>query len=707
VSPWTRLLTIPLGLGLCLSCSSSSNSTGPSKPGISGTYVGALASAAASGSFVASFGSAASEAAPRLHSTGNALHLHPESGNGSSVTITLLNGTTLTLTGTSNGSNFSVSDNNGDSCTGTAANILNATCSLGAYPGLTLPLVGVLGSSEIASSLTTYCGTDTTLPGSSVSGSVLLGVADTQAFLVNIVAGTNAENLYSGSASSGTLALNASTGSGSLTIQGTYTSTTATGTFAGTSGAVANWAAVSPCVLVAATLSPSTLSFTAATAGTAPPPQVVVMHPNTVGPVTAVIPPADTNWLSATTSGDTVTFNVSTAAAAGSYSASVTIYGQFASSAPTATVNYTVSGASTGGGTFAGLFLTSADGQAFGYTTSQLATTNATPAVSGGGGAISGAGFLAADANANMWTSSGFRAAIFLVPNSQIVNSSNFNWTNVCQLPTPESGTTPAPSGIAIDQSGTVWVADSANPGWFYGYSTSAVTSNCPVSPTTASQPTNTYHLTSVNNSDVSVTGAVLMGMAFDAGGNLYIADQNQGFVYKFLAGQLTGSNLALSADVAINVISEGGDQSPHALAFDANGNLWVSYLGHGSIEEYTAGQLGGTGATYPIPATLDLVTGVADSITSLAFDGSGNLWFVEGAHANANTGLAFAPASQLASGTLTPTVTFTENSGGAQGALAAAFAPAPTGLSLASRAPRRPLTGTSHHVSPVAKSHH
>ncbi len=686
------LLAVPFAAVL-LSCNSTS-STAPKKTttGLSGTYAGAFGSTKVSGSFVAKFGSALSGAAvagaPRIREQGSG-------GNDGSITITLLNGTTVTLTG-SNDSTFTLTDSNGDSCTGTAASVLNATCTLGAYPGVTLTLSGVLQAT--AGALTTYCGIDTGLLSRSMAGSMLLGIAGSQAFIVNIAAGSNATTFYSGSASAGTLSLTSS-GSGSTnSIQGTYTSTTATGTIAGsgTVGVVGAWGAASPCTLVQATLSPTTLAFSAVASGTAPAQQIVVMTPSTVGPVSAAIP-SSASWLTATTSGDSVSFAVSTNVSAGSYNATVPIYGQFAKGGSlTVSVSYTVTSQSTN--SFAGLFLASSDGQLLGYATSQLGTSNATPTISVGSGAVSGAGYLAVDAAGDLWVSSGFRHDIYEIPTSQFL-SKNLTWSYSCELPTPVGGgNVPEPAGIAVDTSGTVWVADSANAGWFYGYSTSNVTSNCalnPTQPSGASHPSNQYHLTSINNSQVPVTAAVLTGMAFDPRGNLWIADQAQGFVYKMLQGQITGSNLELAADAAFNVISEEGDQSPHALAFDAQGNLWVAYLGHGTIAEFAASQLGNagtTGANYPIPQNILTVTNVTDSVTSIAFDGSGNLWLVESANRNANTGLAFVPASQLSAqnAVLSPTVTFAENGAGPQLPTAIAFSPAPAGLSLGQRVRRR-----------------
>jgi len=698
IPPLARALALA---GLC-ACGSS-NSTGPSKTsGISGTYVGALASPVATGAFVAAFGSAASDADDRrLAARGLATpaRSHVEGGTSGSITITLLDGTTLTLTGSSNGTTFTVSDNLGDSCTGTAANALNATCTLAIAGGVTLPLVGVLGTPEVASALTTYCGLDTSLLSQHVAGSILLGIGGGQSFIVNIAAGTDSESFFTGTASNGTLALTPVTSGNGNSFSGTYTSTTATGVIAGpgTSGVVANWGASSPCALVSDAVSPAALTFTAA-AGTAPPAQTVVISPAAAGPATALVA-ANTTWLSATASGDSVTFSVASNLAAGTYDGTAQVYAQFAKGPLTVTVRYVVSGGGSGQG-FAGLFLASSDGQVKAWPIDSLTTSNSTPTISGGTGAASGAGFLAADAAGDLWISSGFRNAIFLIPTSQF-SSSGLGWKTVCALPTPSGGNAPQPVGVAVDRNGTVWVADSANAGWFYGYSTAGVAQNCSVSPSGASTPTYTYHLTSVNNSTTpSLTGAEFAGIAFDAAGNLWLLDQAQGFAYKILAGQLTGSNLALSADLALNVVSEGGDQSPFSIAFDASGNLWVSYLGHGSIEEYAAPPDSASGASYPMPANLLLTTGVKDSITSIAFDGSGNLWLVEGARVNSE--MAFVPASQLSAqnGTLTPTVTFAENDGGVQGPKVVAFTPAPAGLPLAAHVPGAPVATSRAHAA-------
>ena len=63
-----------------------------------------------------------------------------------------------------------------------------------------------------------------------------------------------------------------------------------------------------------------------------------------------------------------------------------------------------------------------------------------------------------------------------------------------------------------------------------------------------------------------------------------------------------------------------------------------------------------------PLPMAEVQIKGVADSITSIAFDRAGNLWLVESAKANVTTALAMVPKASIAAAgnyQVTPTVTY------------------------------------------------
>jgi hypothetical protein len=694
------------------------SSTAPKSggPTTTATYVGAASGAAATGTFVATFTTTAALVPTRAPSATNAAaarvemgeasseethatappppthRLHDEgNGSGASVTITLLNGQTLTLTGSTTDTSFTVSDNAGDSCTGTIANALNAQCTLAAAPGATFSLVGLLQVEASTGALATYCGLEH-IPGvTAPDASILLGIAGSDAFVARISVANNYQSFYLGTATGSAFTAAAITTGYTNGFGGTYTASSATGVdSAGSGNVIGDWAATAPCTLSAATVTPSTLAFTADSGAAAPAAQSVLVSPATLGPMTAVVPSSAT-WLTASTDYDTLKLSVAAPAATGTETAVVSLYPQFASNAPLSiNVTYTVSSGGTGPST-AGLWLGNSDGQMFEYT--NLTTSNAAPAISAGTGGATGAGYLAVDPNGNLWISSAFRQTVVEVPKANFATTTP---TTSVTLIRPPDGNAVQPTGIAFDKSGTLWVADSANSGWFYGFTTADLAEGTP----TASH---TYNLIGVATTTLSLTDTKFAGLAYDASGNLWIADQGASLVFEMLAGQLTGSNVQLLAYGYMAVGANGGSR-PNSLAFDSHGNLWVSFLGDqtgGAVYEYSASQLSGIqGNAAPVPYAEVSINGVADSISSLAFDQAGDLWLVESAAANATTGLAMVPVSALKSSggnyAVTPTVTYSENRSGPQLPTSIAFDPAPTNLPIAAGHAARPLLTTA-----------
>jgi streptogramin lyase len=122
-----------------------------------------------------------------------------------------------------------------------------------------------------------------------------------------------------------------------------------------------------------------------------------------------------------------------------------------------------------------------------------------------------------------------------------------------------------------------------------------------------------------INLPDITCIPA-LRAMAFDGDGNLWVSTCGDQIV------RLTPSNLASDGDVS-PVVVLGGVVENQNLAFDSDGNLWV--VTGTTISRYDAGRLGASDGD---PADLVLtVTNPDDtntlSPTDLAFDSAGDLW--------------------------------------------------------------------------------
>ncbi len=707
VTPVLRKSRVAILIALAGLCACGKSSTAPASNGGGGgggggsggstttaTYIGTVASAVATGSFAATFttpasSKVASERSVEVGPSGHRIRLR--SGPGASITITLLNGQTLTLTGSLSGSSFTLNDSNGDSCSGTLANVLAATCTFAIDPGASIGLIGALQIEGATAGLTTYCGL-VHIPGVvSPYASMLLGVSGSQSFVATIGIPNNIPIFYAGSVTGSSFRDTSVTPHFTDFYSGTLSATTASGFDSVTTATLGDFSATTPCTLTAASISATSATFTAS-AGSAPAPVKLIVSPNTLGPMTAVVPSGAT-WLKASTAYDTLILAPASQPTSGTFNTAVTLYPQFASSPLTVNVSYTVTGG-TGGGGSTGLWLGNSDGQLLEFTA--LTGPTILPSISTGTGGATGVGYLAADQQGNLWMSSAFRGTVDKLPPS---NFSSGSPSLDIQIPRAPSGPSPQPVGIAFDHNGTLWVADSANSGWFYSYTQAQLSMATPTA--------NPFTLTGVVTGPTSLGHLKLAAVAFDANGNLWLSDEASSLVFEVLAGQLNGSNVDLQAFGFIAVGGNGGSQ-PQSMAFDAQGNLWVSFLGFsagGAVYEYAKSDLNNIQHDQsPSPLAEVQINGVADSITSIAFDQAGNLWLVESAKANVTTALAMVPkASIAAAGTyqVTPTVTYAATTN-AQLPTSIAFGPPPSNLPMYSVPGRGP---TPPNASPLAST--
>jgi hypothetical protein len=116
--------------------------------------------------------------------------------------------------------------------------------------------------------------------------------------------------------------------------------------------------------------------------------------------------------------------------------------------------------------------------------------------------------------------------------------------------------------------------------------------------------------------------------VAFDAAGNLYIANQGTGSVLVLPVASGTLFGTPVTAGTLATVTS--GLNTPVGLAFDSSGDLYVSDYGDATVSVLPAasGTLFGTPVTAGTPATL--VSSGLQGPTGLALDGQGDLYIAD-----------------------------------------------------------------------------
>ncbi len=135
-------------------------------------------------------------------------------------------------------------------------------------------------------------------------------------------------------------------------------------------------------------------------------------------------------------------------------------------------------------------------------------------------------------------------------------------------------------------------------------------------------------------------------GLAFDASGDLWVANNNSNTVVEYKKSELAKASPAPSV-----IISSSPDQAlngPSGLAFDSFGNLWVDNGGTNTVIEYTKAELSGSGSPAPRVNFTNAALFAAAGPAGLAVDPSGDLW-VEGSPSGSGDAVCEYPKSQLA----------------------------------------------------------
>jgi sugar lactone lactonase YvrE len=158
-------------------------------------------------------------------------------------------------------------------------------------------------------------------------------------------------------------------------------------------------------------------------------------------------------------------------------------------------------------------------------------------------------------------------------------------WTAVSNTLTTLVSGLIQPAGVAVDGSGNVYIAD---------------TGNSAIKKWSASSGSVTTLVTSVNVNHPA-------GLALDASGNIYIADTSNNAVRKWTASNGQVTTLA------------SGLTLPSGVAVDGSGNVFIADSGSGAIRKWTASN-----------GQVTLIVGSLSNPSDVTVDASGNLYIAE-----------------------------------------------------------------------------
>lgn len=214
------------------------------------------------------------------------------------------------------------------------------------------------------------------------------------------------------------------------------------------------------------------------------------------------------------------------------------------------------------------------------------------------------------------------------------------------------SGVFGAPQGVTFDAAGNLWVIDGGTVA-AGGMVKPALYEFTPAQLSALGTTNNPMPTVTINSASFTFPQQAV----FDANGNLWVSDNGANAVYVFTPAQL--ATTTTNAAPNITITSTPAFAGALGIAFDAAGNLWVANNASTTIFGFNAGHLPTTSTTVALTPDVTLSDDGKGSIQgpwALVFDGTGNLW---SSNANApDTVVEFAKASLAASGNRAPAVT-------------------------------------------------
>lgn len=250
----------------------------------------------------------------------------------------------------------------------------------------------------------------------------------------------------------------------------------------------------------------------------------------------------------------------------------------------------------------------------------------------------SGPNGLAFDADGNLWVSLLYTPALGMYTPAQLASPG----TPTPQVVIGSEGTSLRQGyAIAFDGGGNLWVANALD---------NRLEMFTPAQLATSGSPTPSVVLTTA-----AATLDNPLGMTFDDAGNLWVTSNYTPAIVKFPPNQLATSGTA-TASVILTANGASLDR-PEGLAFDAGGNLWVvNEGGADTLVKFTPAQLAASGNPVPDVTISDNGGALANPV-GLAFDNAGDLW-VANSGSSANPVVKFDAADLLTTGAPAAAVT-------------------------------------------------